>query len=147
MDGNEVVDAFARGELVKFDVDGSEVVLEEVDVLTSPAQKPGFVAQTDGGVTVVLDTNLTGDLIREGYAREIISKVQTMRKDSGFDVTDRVHIAIECGETLKNAVDEAKEDILRATLGVDIADIAAEGVEWKDWNINGEDAKIAVWRA
>ena len=147
MDGNEVVDAFARGELVKFDVDGSEVVLEEVDVLTSPAQKPGFVAQTDGGVTVVLDTNLTGDLIREGYAREIISKVQTMRKDSGFDVTDRVHIAIECGETLKNAVEEAKEDILRATLGVDIADIAAEGVEWKDWNINGEDAKIAVWRA
>ena len=147
MDGNEVVDAFARGELVKFDVDGSEVVLEEVDVLTSPAQKPGFVAQTDGGVTVVLDTNRTGDLIREGYAREIISKVQTMRKDSGFDVTDRVHIAIECGETLKNAVDEAKEDILRATLGVDIADIAAEGVEWKDWNINGEDAKIAVWRA
>ena len=147
MDGNEVVDAFARGELVKFDVDGNEVVLEEVDVLTSPAQKPGFVAQTDGGVTVVLDTNLTGDLIREGYAREIISKVQTMRKDSGFDVTDRVHIAIECGETLKNAVEEAKEDILRATLGVDIADIAAEGVEWKDWNINGEDAKIAVWRA
>ena len=58
-----------------------------------------------------------------------------------------LEVQIECGETLKNAVDEAKEDILRATLGVDIADIAAEGVEWKDWNINGEDAKIAVWRA
>ena len=130
MDGNEVVDAFARGELVKFDVDGSEVVLEEVDVLTSPAQKPGFVAQTDGTVTVVLDTNLTGDLIREGYVREIISKVQTMRKDSGFDVTDRIHIAVECGETLKNAIDEGKEDILRATL-----------------NINGEEAKLAVWKA
>ena len=147
MDGNEVVDAFARGELVKFDVDGSEVVLEEVDVLTSPAQKPGFVAQTDGTVTVVLDTNLTGDLIREGYVREIVSKVQTMRKDSGFDVTDRIHIAVECGETLKNAIDEGKEDILRATLAVDVADAAAEGVEWKDWNINGEEAKLAVWKA
>ena len=147
MDGNEVVDAFARGELVKFDVDGSEVVLEEVDVLTSPAQKPGFVAQTDGTVTVVLDTNLTGDLIREGYVREIVSKVQTMRKDSGFDVTDRIHIAVECGETLKNAIDEGKEDILRATLAIDVADAAAEGVEWKDWNINGEEAKLAVWKA
>ena len=147
MDGNEVVDAFARGELVKFDVDGSEVVLEEVDVLTSPAQKPGFVAQTDGTVTVVLDTNLTGDLIREGYVREIVSKVQTMRKDSGFDVTDRIHIAVECGETLKNAIDKGKEDILRATLAIDVADAAAEGVEWKDWNINGEEAKLAVWKA
>ena len=98
-------------------------------------------------MTVVLDTNLTGDLIREGYVREIVSKVQTMRKDSGFDVTDRIHIAVECGETLKNAIDEGKEDILRATLAVDVADAAAEGVEWKDWNINGEEAKLAVWKA
>lgn len=64
MDGNEVVDAFARGELVHLLVDGNEVVLEEAVVLTSPAQKSGFVAQTDAGVTVVLDTNLTPELVR-----------------------------------------------------------------------------------
>ncbi|HIT69706.1 MAG TPA: isoleucine--tRNA ligase [Candidatus Aphodomonas merdavium] len=147
MDGNEVVDAFARGELVHLLVDGNEVVLEEADVLTSPAQKSGFVAQTDAGVTVVLDTNLTPELVREGYAREIVSKVQTMRKDAGFDVTDRIGIAIACGETLQEAVDAAREDILRATLGVSLAAQPADGAEWKEWNINGETAKIAVWKA
>ena len=113
MDGNDVVDAFERGETVSFDIDGTLVTLGKDDVLTSPMQKSGFVAQEDKGVTVVLDTNLTPELIAEGYVREVVSKVQTMRKDSGFDVTDRVHIAIECGETLKNAV---MNDLVTLTL-------------------------------
>lgn len=147
MDGNEAVDAFARGESITFTVEDTEVALEEADVLTEPAQKPGFVAETDHGVTVVLDTNLDAALIAEGYAREIISKVQTMRKDTGFDVTDRVHIAVRCGEKLQAVIDGAKEEVLGATLGVTLEKEAPEGAAWKAWSVNGEAAEIALWRA
>ena len=92
MDGNDVVDAFSRGEEVSFTIDGTAINLSKDDVLTEPMQKPGFTALEDKGVTVVLDTNLTEDLIREGYAREVVSKLQTMRKEAGFEVTDRLGV-------------------------------------------------------
>ncbi len=145
-DGNDAVDAFGRGETLALTVEGTEVVLEEADVLVEPAQREGFVAETENGVTVVLDTNLTDALIAEGYAREVVSKVQTMRKEAEFDVTDRVGIAVRCGDMLWSIVEAAKADVLAATLGVALAKDAPEGVPWKQWNINGEDAEIAVWR-
>ena len=113
MDGNDVVDAFERGETVSFDIDGTMVTLGKDDVLTSPMQKSGFVAQEDKGVTVVLDTNLTPELIAEGYVREVVSKVQTMRKESDFDVTDRVDVRYECGDVLASAI-ESGVDMLSA---------------------------------
>ena len=92
LDGNDVVDAFSRGETVTFTLDGTEVVLAKDDVLTEATQKPGFSAQMEGEVTVVLDCNLTPELIAEGYQREMVSKLQNMRKDAGFEVSDRIEV-------------------------------------------------------
>ena len=147
MDGNEVVDAFGRGEVLSCQVNGTDISLSEADVLIEPSQKPGFVANTEHGVTVVLDTNLTEALISEGFAREIVSKIQTMRKDADFDVTDHINIAIRCEDALWNTVIAHKEAILSSTLGQTLLRDADDvGVEWKAWGINGVDASIAVWR-
>ena len=145
MDGNEVVDAFERGETVSFTLEGTEVVLEKDDVLTEPMQKPGFMAQEDHGVTVVLDTNLNDDLICEGYAREIISKVQTMRRDTGFEVTDRIEIVCECSAALAGAVESTRDMICKATLALSLT-LDTVPADWTsaEWNINGEMARIAV---
>ena len=145
MDGNDVVDAFAKGEQVSFTIDGTEVVLNKDDVLTEPMQKPGFTATEDRGVTVVLDTNLTEDLIREGYAREVISKLQTMRKEAGFEVTDRIHVVYAGDDELAAAVEAFAEMIQKTTLALSLtrgeagADYAA-----KEWDINGKKATLGV---
>ncbi|MCL1963952.1 MAG: isoleucine--tRNA ligase [Firmicutes bacterium] len=147
MDGNDVAGVFARGETITFSVEGTEVTLAQDDVLVEPMRKEGFVAETENGMTVVLDTNLTPELIAEGYSREVVSKVQAQRRDAGFDVTDRIHIAMRCGAKLAAIAQEAKADILKATLGVSLVADAPRGVAWKAWSINGEDAEIAVWKA
>ncbi len=147
MDGGEAVDVFARGETLMFVLEGVDVALQEADVLVEPAQKEGFVSETDNGVTVVLDTNLTEALIAEGYVREVISKVQTMRKESDFDVTDRIVIALRTGDRLLRIVESARADVLAATLGTSLESEAAWDAPWKAWNINGEDAEIAIWKA
>ncbi len=145
LDGNDVVDAFGRGETVRFDVDGTEVVLEANDVLTKSMQKPGFMAQEDKGVTVVLDTNLTPELILEGYAREVISKIQTMRRDAGFDVTDRIDVMYVCPDKLADAICAGSEAISRATLALEMTRGAADDTFTRaDWDINGEAATLAI---
>ncbi len=145
MDGNDVVDAFERGETVKFEVDGAPVELDKADVLTRPMQKEGFVAQVEGDMTVVLDTNLTPALIEEGYVREIISKIQTMRKDADFDVTDRVRVTIETGDKLAAIAEKYAEDIKNGVLAVQVAlGAPEEGAVSQHWSINGEDAAIGV---
>ena len=148
MDGNDVVDAFRRGETVSFTIDGTEVVLGESDVLTEPMQKPGFTATEDKGVTVVLDTNLTEDLIREGYAREVISKLQTMRKETGFEVTDRIHVAYTGDDELAAAVDAFADMICKTTLALSLERAeAGDGFAAKEWDINGKKAVLAVRKA
>jgi len=127
MDGNDVVDAFARGEKVTFDVNGTTVELAESDVLTRPMQKPGFVAQMDGDMTVVLDTNLTPELIEEGYVREVISKIQTMRKDADFDVTDRIKVKVISKGKLTGIVNAKAADIMGSVLAVELTADAMEG--------------------
>ena len=145
LDGNEVVDAFAAGETVRFELDGTQVELSGGDVLTEPTQKPGFMAQQDRGVTVVLDTNLTQDLIDEGYAREIISKVQTMRKEAGYDVTDRIQVRCQCGGKLAAALDMGRDMIMRGVLALSLTrEAPAQGWITKEWDINGEKATIAI---
>ncbi|MBQ2954297.1 MAG: isoleucine--tRNA ligase [Clostridia bacterium] len=145
MDGNDVVDAFARGEIVSFELDGTLVELAAEDVLTAPMQKPGFVAQEDRGVMVVLDTNLTEELINEGYVREVISKIQTMRKDNGFDVTDRIDVRVACGEKLAAAIatglDMIRNGTLALTVEVGEADDTYTAQEWK---INDQKAVVAI---
>ena len=145
MDGNDVVDAFARGETVSFDIEGTTVELAGGDVLTEPMQKPGFVALEDKGVTVVLDTNLTPELINEGYAREVISKLQTMRKETGFEVTDRIDVRYTCGDELDKAIQAGMEMIRRGTLALSVEKAEADDTfTAKEWNINGQKAVLAV---
>ncbi|MGI6172809.1 MAG: isoleucine--tRNA ligase [Christensenellales bacterium] len=145
MDGNDVVDTFARGDLLVFEVDGTKIELAEGDVLTEPMQKPGFVATADAGMTVVLDTNLTDSLIEEGFVREIISKLQTMRKDSDFEVTDRIHVVIETGEKLRKVAEKGAETIKNAVLAHTLAfEGAGESFIAQEWNINGEKAVLSV---
>ncbi len=145
MDGNAVVDAFERGETVSFELDGTLVELGKDDVLTRPMQKEGFVAQMDGDMTVVLDANLTPELIEEGYVRELISKIQTMRKDADFDVTDRIAVTIEADDKLSAIAEKGVEDIKRGVLALSVTlGAPEEGAVSQEWNINGEKAVIGV---
>ena len=145
MDGNAVVDAFERGETVSFELDGTLVELGKDDVLTRPMQKEGFVAQMDGDMTVVLDANLTPELIEEGYVRELISKIQTMRKDADYDVTDRIAVTIEADDKLSAIAEKGAEDIMRGVLALSVtAGAPEEGAVSQEWNINGEKAVIGV---
>ena len=145
MDGNEVVDTFEKGEIVKFEIEGTLIELEKDDVLTSLMQKPGYVAESDGAYTVVLDTNLTDELIAEGFVREVISKVQTMRKEAGFEVTDRIRLTWKTTEKLEKILENGKNDLMRAVLAVEAecAD-ADEGAYVREMKINGENAVLAV---
>ena len=147
-DGNEVVDTFDRGEKLRFEVDGQTVELERDDTLIEPMQKEGFVAESDRGVTVVLDTALTPELIEEGFVREMISKLQTMRKEAGFEVTDRIHVAYTAGDKLAGIVGRGCETIAATVLAlsIDRGAVAPETAYTKDWSINGEDATISVWK-
>jgi isoleucyl-tRNA synthetase len=145
MDGNDVVEAFARGECLDFEADGTRVSLAKDDVLAEPVQRPGFTALSDHGVTVVLDTNLTPELSKEGYAREVISKLQTMRKEAGLEVTDRIQVLYECEEVLSGAICRHAPQISAATLALSIVRKQA-GADWfaKEWDINGLHAVLAI---
>ena len=145
LDGNAVVDAFEKGETLKFTLDGTEVELEKDDVLTSLTQKPGYVAENDAAYTVVLDTNLTEALVNEGFLREVVSKVQTMRKDAGFDVTDRIRLTWRTTDKLNAVLNAGKEEVMRAVLAVSAEEAdAEEGAYAKEYAINGENAVLGV---
>ncbi len=148
LDGNEVVDAFSRGETVTFTLDGTEVVLAKDDVLTEATQKPGFSAQMEGEVTVVLDCNLTPELIAEGYQREMVSKLQNMRKDAGFEVSDRIEVTYEAGDELAAAIEAGRDFIMQSVLATTFARSAApEGAVSQEWDLNGKKAVLSVRKA
>ena len=145
LDGNEVVATFERGETLKFELEGTPIELEKDDVLTSLTQKPGFEAQSEGDYTVVLDTNLTPELIDEGFLREVISKVQTMRKDADFEVTDRIALSYQTSERLSAVIEKGKEDLMRAVLALSVENRPADDGEIvREQNINGEKATLGI---
>ena len=109
------------------------------------AQKEGYVSQEDNRMTVVLDTNLTPELVEEGFVYEIISKIQTMRKESGFEVTDHIRVSINGNDKLSEIAQKNKEAISSKVLADELTSGAEYGVS-KEWNINGENAVIAVER-
>ena len=146
MDGNDVVDAFAAGKTIRLEVDGTPVELSETDVLTEPMQKTGFVAEMDGGVTAVLDTNLTEELIEEGFVREVISKIQTQRREAEFEVTDHIHVTLKTTDRLAGVVSRGSAEILRAALADSLIIAEPEGVV-RDWSINGEAASLGIRKA
>ena len=145
LDGNAAMDELNADGALKFDVDGVAVELTKDDLLIDMAQKEGYVSQEDNKMTVVLDTNLTPELVEEGFVYEIISKIQTMRKESGFEVTDHIRVSINGNDKLSEIAQKNKE----AISGKVLADELTSGMEYgvsKEWNINGENAVIAVER-
>ncbi len=142
VDGNAVMDAFQNEGVYRFEVGGTTVEMAESDALCELTQKSGFVASSDKGLTVVLDTNLTEALVEEGFVRELISKVQTMRKEAGFEVTDRIRLTYEGSEKIASLFARFGGEICRATLAAEAAPGSAGYV--KEWNINGEPAKLGV---
>ena len=145
LDGNAAMDELNADGALKFDVDGVAGELTKDDLLIDMAQKEGYVSQEDNRMTVVLDTNLTPELVEEGFVYEIISKIQTMRKESGFEVTDHIRVSINGNDKLSEIAQKNKE----AISGKVLADELTSGMEYgvsKEWNINGENAVIAVER-
>ena len=143
LDGNTAMDEINAEGSLKLDVDGQEITLFREDLLIETAQVPGFVSENDSGITVVLDTNLTEELLEEGFVREIISKLQTMRKEADFEVMDKIRVTYEGSEKAEAIFAKHAESIGSDVLADDVSKAAPEGYV-KAWKINGEDVTIGV---
>ena len=146
VDGNKAMAELKSEGHISFEVNGENVVLAEEDLLIDAAQTEGYVSVNDRNVTVVLDTNLTEELIEEGFVREIISKVQTMRKEADFEVTDHIIVFMEGNAKLKAIAEKNSEDVKKDVLAEDIVFGSTDGYI-KEWNINGEAVTMGVKKA
>ena len=150
LDGNAAMDELNADGALKFDVDGVAVELTKDDLLIDMAQKEGYVSQEDNRMTVVLDTNLTPELVEEGFVRELISKIQTMRKEAGFEVMDKISIYYHADEKVANIFHKYGNDIMGDVLGTEVVAEAdsfntkEDGIYCKEWNINGEKVLLGV---
>ncbi|MCM1386220.1 MAG: isoleucine--tRNA ligase [Bacillus sp. (in: Bacteria)] len=143
LDGNQAMDELNANGALTFDIDGVEVVLEKDDLLIEMAQKDGYISEADNVMTVVLDTNLSEALIEEGFVYEIISKIQTMRKDADFEVMDNITVSICNNEKIMGIVRKNEEMIATKVLAKRIVEGKSLPVS-KEWNINGEKAVISI---
>ena len=143
LDGNQAMDELNATEALKLDVNGQEVTLFREDLLIDTAQMEGYVSENDNGITVVLDTNLTEELLTEGFVREIISKIQTMRKEAGFEVMDKIKVTYDGSEKAEKVFAEYAEQIGQETLAVAVEKAEPAGYV-KDWKINGEAVNMGV---
>ena len=124
-------------------VDGKEEALEKDDLLIEAAQMEGYISDSDHGITVVLDTNLTPELLEEGFVREVISKVQTMRKDAGFEVMDHIRVSMQDNDKVKEIVQKNEAQIKSEVMADEITYDKAAGFT-KEWSINGEKVILGV---
>ena len=145
-DGMLVVGTVRGGAAYEFEVDGNKVSLMEEDVLVEPAQREGFVAETSGDFAVIIDTTLTPGLIEEGNVRELISKIQTMRKEAGFEVTDKIELYAKDNDKITAIMENNEDQILSEVLACGVQYGTTEGYE-KEWNINGEKVTLGVKKA
>ena len=143
LDGNAAMDEVNANGSLKLDLPSGEVVLEKDDLLIDIAQTEGYVSQSDNKITVVLDTNLTPELLEEGFVREIISKIQTMRKEAGFEVMDKITIYAKGNDKVADIMTKNKDGIISEVMATDLVIGSVEGYE-KEWNINGEDVVMGV---
>ena len=143
VDGTAAMKQLKAEGALKFDVDGATVSLTEEDLLIDVAQKAGFVTEADNYVTVVLDTNLSPELIEEGFVYEVISKIQTMRKEADFEVMDHIRVAVNGNAKLAEIVTAHKAAISDKVLADEIL-IDTELSIQKEWNVNGEKVVIGV---
>ena len=142
-DGNAAMNELKTTGKLTFDADGDQVELLEEDLLIDAAQMPGYVSDTEYETTVVLDTNLTPELVEEGFVREIISKIQTMRKEAGFEVMDHIRVYFAQNDKIKTLVDSNNAEIKDEVLANEICFDTIKGYN-KEWNINGETVVIGV---
>ncbi len=146
LDGNAAMDKINAGEPLTFDFDGNEVVLEKEDLLIDMAQVEGYVSESDNNITVVLDTKLSDELIEEGFVREIISKIQTMRKEADFQVMDKIVVNVDKNDTIKTIIENNLDEIKSEVLADNVIFGKINGYE-KEWNINGEKVTFGVEKA
>ncbi len=143
MDGNVAMDELNTKGTLTITLDGSKEVLEKEDLLIDAAQVEGFLSESYNGITVVLDTNLTEDLIEEGFVYEVISKIQTMRKDADFEVTDHICVYINGNEKIADIIQKNETSIADKVLA-DRFIVGESAENGKEWNINGEKVQLAV---
>ena len=143
LDGNSAMDELNASGALKFDVDGTEVVLTKEDLLIDTAQIPGFVSEQDKNITVVLDTNLTPELVKEGMLREVASKIQTMRKEADFQVTDHIIIYVADNAEMEALMTEHAEEVKGYVLADEIVTGSMDGYS-KSWNVNGHKVTLGV---
>ena len=143
IDGNAAMAELREKGSLTFDAEGLEVVLTEDDLLIDAAQTPGYVSNTEYDVTVVLDTNLNEELIEEGFVREIISKVQTMRKEAGFEVMDHIRLFFSGSDKIREIAQRNSEEIKSEVLAEELSFEEMKGYS-KSWNINGEEVVLGV---
>ena len=143
INGTEAMNELRSTGLLTLDINGNKVELSEEDLLIETAQTEGYVTEADGDISVVLDTNLTPELIEEGFVREIVSKVQTMRKEAGFEVMDKIHIYAKDNEKILELMKNHKEEIMSEVLAEDMTLGTTDGYV-KEWNINKEPVVLGV---
>lgn len=143
LDGNRAMDEIHEKGTLTIVLDGKEEVLETEDLLIDAAQVAGFVSESYGGVTVVLDTALSEELIEEGFVYEIISKIQTMRKEAGFEVMDHILVSVEGNENIAGIVKKNADSIQTKVLADQIL-YDRGAANRKEWNINGENVTVGV---
>ncbi len=143
LDGNDAMDELnAKGALV-FNANGEEVSLAKEDLLIEMAQMDGYVSESNNNVTVVLDTNLSEELLEEGFVREVISKIQTMRKEADFEVMDKILVYVSGNTKITEILQKNKEEFASEVLAKDIIFDTLGGYS-KEWNVNGEDVTLGV---
>ena len=143
LDGNSAMDDLKANGAIELDDNGTAISLAEEDLLITMVQKEGFVTEADNTVTVVMDTTLSEELLEEGFVYEIISKIQTMRKDADFEVMDHIKVSVLGNDKLAEIVKKNEEAIATKVLA-DSFDFAAEYSIKKEWNVNGENVVICV---
>ena len=145
LDGNAAMDNLNKLGYITLQVNGTEIQLEKADLLIEMTQAEGYVASSDKGITIVMDTNLTPELIEEGFVRELVSKIQTMRKEAGFEVMDRIKVYVSGNDKIADIMERNSAQIKGVVLADEIIRDGMAGYE-KDWNINGEDVRLSVER-
>ena len=143
LDGQKAMAEINEKGTLTITVEGNEEVLEKDDLLIEAAQMEGYISDTDHGITVVLDTNLTPELIEEGFVREVISKIQTMRKDAGFEVMDHISISMQDNDKVKEIISRNEAEIKSEVLAESVVYDTAKGFT-KEWSINGENVTLGV---
>ncbi len=147
LDGNKAMEEVNATGVLTLELDGENIQIEKEDLLIGMVQQEGYTADSDNGITVVFDTKLTPELIKEGIYREVVSKLQTMRKDAGFEVMDRIDVWVKAGEATE-AINAFKDKIADTVLADNIFfdEVPEQGAFEKEWSINDGDVVLAVKR-